>query len=90
MVPTLLNKPGKQKEHAFLYWEFHERGSKQAVRMGRWKGGRLGASEKLELYDLKTDLGETKNVAERHPDVVAKIESFLATARTESEFWNLK
>jgi arylsulfatase A-like enzyme len=90
IVPTLLNKPSKQKEHEFLYWEFHERGSKQAVRMGRWKGVRLAASEKLELYDLKTDLGETKNVAERHPDVVAKIESYLATARTKSEFWSLK
>jgi len=24
-------------QHAFLYWEFHERGSKQAVRLGDWK-----------------------------------------------------
>ena len=26
-----------QPTHAFLYWEFHERGFQQAVRMGRWK-----------------------------------------------------
>ena len=30
-APTLLGKPG-QKPHETLYWEFHERGSKQAVR----------------------------------------------------------
>jgi len=90
MVPTLLGKPSKQKKHKFLYWEFHERGSKQAVRMGRWKAVRFGAAGKLELYDLEADLGETTNVADEHRDVTAEIEAYLATARTESEFWNLK
>src|SRR5438132_2375488 len=32
-VATLLGK-GEQKQHDFLYWEFHERGFQQAVRMG--------------------------------------------------------
>ncbi len=90
MVPTLLNISDKQKEHEFLYWEFHERGSNQAVRMGRWKAVRFGATGKLELYDLETDLGETHDIAAQHPDVVAKIKDYLATARTESEFWPLK
>jgi len=90
LVPTLLNIAHKQKEHEFLYWEFHERGSNQAVRMGRWKAVRSGASGKLELYDLRTDLGETNDVANQHPDVVAKIENHLATARTESQYWPLK
>ena len=90
MVPTLLGKDSRQKQHEFLYWEFHGRGSKQAVRMGRWKLIRFGAAGKLELYDLETDLGETNNVADEHPDVVAKIEAYLANARTESEFWSLE
>ena len=90
MVPTLLGKTGRQKKHKFLYWEFHERGSKQAVRMGRWKAVRFGAAGKLELYDLETDLGETNDIADQHPDIVAEIEAYLATARTESEFWPLK
>lgn len=90
LVPTLLNIPNKQEEHEFLYWEFHERGSKQAVRMGRWKAVRFGAAGKLELYDLETDVGETNNVADQHTEVVAEIERYLATARTESEFWGLK
>ena len=90
MVPTLLGRPDRQKRHAYLYWEFHERGSKQAVRMGRWKAVRFGAAGRLELYDLKKDIGETNNVADRHPEVVAKVQELLAGARTESEFWSIK
>jgi len=90
ILPTLLGRPEKQKKHQFLYWEFHERGSNQAVRMGRWKVVRFGATGKLELYDLTRDLGETKNVADRHPEVVARIGQYLAGARTASPFWPLK
>ena len=89
IVPTLLGK-GEQARHDFLYWEFHEGAYKQAVRMGRWKGVRFGTEEPLELYDLGADVGETKNVAAQHPDVVAKIEAYLKTARTPSDTWKPK
>lgn len=89
MVPTLLGRPRRQRQHRFLYWEFHERGSKQAVRFGRWKAVRLPGGT-LELFDLETDLGETTNVAADHPDVIARIQEYLARARTESEFWPLR
>src|SRR5262249_53733407 len=56
MAPALLG--GKQKDHDFLYWEFHERGSKQAVRTGDWKAVRPKLGGPLELYDLKADIGE--------------------------------
>ena len=89
LVPTLLGK-GKQAQHEFLYWEFHERGPQQAVRMGDWKALRLKANGPLQLYDLKTDVGEKHNVAAEHPDVVAKIEAYLKTARTESATWTMQ
>jgi arylsulfatase A-like enzyme len=89
LAATLLGRTEKQKKHEFLYWEFHERGSKQAVRVGRWKAVRFGGSGQLELYDLETDLGETADVAEEHPEVVAVIEEYLATARTESPYWSI-
>jgi arylsulfatase A-like enzyme len=89
IVPTLLGK-GDQKQHEFLYWEFHERGSQQAVRMGDWKAIRARLDEPLVLYNLRTDIGETKNVATKHPEVVARIEAYLKSARTESAQWPLR
>ncbi|HWN94609.1 MAG TPA: sulfatase-like hydrolase/transferase, partial [Methylomirabilota bacterium] len=87
VLPTLLGK--HQKPHEFLYWEFHEKGSRQAVRMGDWKAVRLATNKSIELYDLKADAGETNNVAVSHPDIVAKIEAYLRTARTDSPKWPL-
>jgi arylsulfatase A-like enzyme len=89
MLPTLLGRE-QTNRHEFLYWEFHEKGSKQAVRMGDWKAIRLAPARPLELYNLKTDVSEGVDVAQSHPDVVAKIENYLKTARTESERWPMK
>ncbi len=80
----------RQPSHPFLYWEFHERGFQQAVRMGRWKAVRLKMGSALELYDLEADPGEQKEIAAAHPDVIRRIETYLKTARTESERWPAK
>lgn len=82
IVPALLGR--EQKPHEFLYWEFHEKGFHQGVRYQDWKGIRYGPRMPLELYDLRTDLGETKNVASAHPEVVRRIEDYLANARTDT------
>ncbi len=88
MVPTLLGSSG-QKTHEFLYWEFHERGGKQAVRIGDYKAIRLNIHKNpnspLELYNIKDDLHEDNNIADKHPDLITKIESIMKTARTDSE-----
>ena len=81
-VPALLGK--SQKEHEYLYWEFHERGFTQAIRMGDWKGVRPDVGQAIELYNLKTDLAEKENVAARHPDIVAKIDALTKSSRTDS------
>jgi arylsulfatase A-like enzyme len=79
-----------QPTHPFFYWEFHERGFQQAVRMGDWKAVRLSKDAPLELYDLSNDEAEANDVAAAHPEVVAKIDAFLETARTESERWPVR
>jgi arylsulfatase A-like enzyme len=89
MLPTLVG--GVQtNQHEFLYWEFHEGGSRQAIRMGDWKAVRPAVGKPLELYNLKKDLEEKKDVAGENTNVVARIEEILKTARTESEPWPLK
>ena len=95
IVPTLLGpisqQYSEQPKHEFMYWEFHEgRSSKQAVRMGSFKAIRPSPAAAIQLYDLRTDLAEARNVAGEHPEVVAKIADYLKTARTESEHWPLR
>jgi arylsulfatase A-like enzyme len=87
-APALLGA-GEQQQHEFLYWEFHEGGFKQAaLYQGRWKAIRSGtASSTPILYDLKNDLSEQNNVADKNPEIVKKLVAYLDTARRESPDW---
>jgi arylsulfatase A-like enzyme len=84
-LPTLLGKD-EQAEHDYLYWEFHEKKGRQAVRKGNWKGVRYNVSispdSPIELYDLSADLGETKNLAEQYPEIAAELSNLMAKARS--------
>ncbi len=84
VLPTILGKKQDLGDR-FLYWEFFEGGFQQAVRWGKWKAVKLKPEATLELYDLSNDIGETNNVATKHPKVIATIERYLETARTESK-----
>ena len=86
-VPTLLG--GEQKQHEFLYWEFHEGGFKQAaLYKGRWKGIRQGSADApVRLYDQENDVAEQTDVAAAHPEIAEKIGAYLKTARSESPDW---
>ncbi len=86
-LPTLLGKEGQQ-EHEYLYWEFHEKGGRLAVRKGNWKAVRYNVSkgdEPTQLYNLANDIGEENNLAGKHPEIVKEMEEIMENARTESE-----
>jgi arylsulfatase A-like enzyme len=90
-LPTLLGEEGAQKEHDFLYWEFHERKTtNQAIRSGRWKAVRHSPKGPIELYDLEADLGETDDMASRNPEIVERMRVLFDSARTPHEIWKLK
>ena len=75
---------------AFLYYKMD---TLECVRSGRWKlrvalrGRQSKAQQKKsfppELYDLETDIGETRNVAAEHPEEVARLQQIAAAARSD-------
>ena len=87
-LPALTGK-GKQKEHDYLFWEFHEQGGKMAVRMDNWKAVKLNINKsprgEIELYDLSADISETRNISSSNPEIVRKIEEIMKEAHNPSE-----
>jgi len=72
-----------------FYWELHEGPALQAVRFGDWKAVKNGANASVELYNLKTDPGERKNIAAAEPKRVAKAIEIMRKSRTEDPHWPL-
>jgi len=87
MAATLLGR-GTQKQHKYLYWEFHGHKGRVAVRKGDWKAVRYRVAKDpdspLELYHLGKDPGEHYNVAAEHPEVVKELNALIQGARTRS------
>lgn len=90
-LPTLLNQ--KQKKHEFLNWEFQLSGSfqelpdggfRQSVRIGDFKAVRYGINSKTEVYNLKEDESETKDIANLHPKIVEKAEQIFLSERSDT------
>ena len=88
-LPTLFSKEG-QKQHEYLYWEFHEQNGREALRCGDWKLIRqpIVGEAILELYDLSSDLHEDNNLAQQNPEKVKELEALIDDARTESPLFN--
>jgi arylsulfatase A-like enzyme len=87
-LPTLIGKEN-QKQHDYLYWEFHEKGGRKALRKGDWKLVQYDVftPEKTttELYNLSTDIGEERNVATENSELVKELLELINSARVESE-----
>ncbi|MAT78220.1 Cerebroside-sulfatase [Candidatus Poribacteria bacterium] len=69
----------------FFYYRLH---NLMAIRSGKWKlhaytVGQSGLEPCNELYDLETDIGETANLYDHYPQVVAELESKLDACRQD-------
>ena len=85
-VPALLGR--EQPRHERLYWEFYEGTPAQAVRMGDWKAIRRPAfTGAFELYDLRNDPAERRDLAAAHPELVARMGRIMEEEHVPSPFW---
>ncbi len=84
LVPAL--KGEAMEPAASFYWELHNDGFAQAMRLGDWKAIRV-VGKPLELYNLKQDPKEKKDLAAQHPEEVKKITALMRQARTDSDQW---
>lgn len=60
------------------------------MRQGDWKLVRQKPKYELELYNLRDDVGETRNLAKEQPALAAKLEKLLTAARVESPDFPVK
>jgi len=82
--PLLLG--GTPSPHPPLYWEYE---GMQAVRDGEWKAVRNARRDTFALYDLASDPGEQRDVAQANPAVAARLRALLGELRTESALFPL-
>jgi arylsulfatase A-like enzyme len=77
VLPALIGESKKGRETLI------EQARVNAVRKGPWKLiPKSNAQQPApELYDLASDLGETKNVAAAHPELVTELQAILDKAR---------
>ena len=88
LLPTITGQPERQRQHDYLYWEFYERGGKQALRQGRWKAIRMPLfTGRTQLYDLSSDLGEADDISAEHPRVVEALQLLMGVAHTPHPDW---
>jgi arylsulfatase A-like enzyme len=66
LVPYLAGKKS-DPPHRSMFWR-QAGGSNWAVREGDWKLVMLGGDSAPELYNLKSDIGESKNLAQEQPE----------------------
>lgn len=91
-APSLLGRPGEQRAHGFLYWEFASYGGQQAARLGPWKGVRQRMRQgnlAIELYNLDDDPAEARDVAADHPEIVARVAEVMEREHVRSELFPL-
>ncbi|MFS4491371.1 arylsulfatase [Maribacter sp. 2308TA10-17] len=93
MLPTLLSE-ANQEVHEFMFWEFPSYGGQVAIRMGDWKVVRQNLKNDqpttLELYNLKDDPTETKNLANTNPEIIQKAAEIFKAEREIPEMKNFK
>ena len=90
LLPTL-NGSDEQVKHPYLYWEFYERGSRQAVREGPWKAIRQPMfTGEIELFNLSNDVSESTDISSEHPEIVEEMRLIMEEAHVQDTLWVIR
>ncbi len=90
-LPTLTGNQAVQRRHEYLYWEFYEQGSRQAVRFEQWVAIREPMfTGSIKLYDLSNDLAEKHDVALQHVELVSRAKTYLDNAHVDHPNWKIR
>ena len=85
LVPTLTGT-GDQQKHPHLYWEFHEKDGRRAIRQGDWKLVQYTLKKPdettTELFNIANDISEKNNLSKEHPEKLTELLALIETART--------
>jgi len=87
ILPTYLGQSKKQKQHPYLYWEEQrnrdpKKALLRAIREGDWKAVQVGLQGDMEIYNLKDDISETTNLADKYPEKVARYKKLFKESST--------
>lgn len=92
ILPLLTGKSG-QRNHDFLYWEFHELGGRQAIIKDGWKLIKLDVKDasktKIHLFDLKNDVNENNDLAVVFPAKVAELKVLMENSHRPNPIFRL-
>jgi arylsulfatase A-like enzyme len=72
LLPHMLGEKA-DTPHETLYWRWIDAPNQKAVRQGDWKAIQPEDDAAWELYNLADDIGETKNLAAEHPEIVKEL-----------------
>jgi len=101
IAPLLRGEPNAKSPHEAIYYYAFTR--LQAVRSGKWKlvaarparppgtswsSRMIEAVKQPQLYNLETDVGETTNVADKHPETVERLTQLMENARDDIGDYN--
>jgi arylsulfatase A-like enzyme len=85
LVPLLRDK---RIDRGAIYWHYPHYGNQggapgSAIRQGNWKLIEWFEDGRLELYNLKRDIGEKINLTDKYPEIVKRLHNKLIAWRKE-------
>jgi arylsulfatase A-like enzyme len=86
LLPLLRDEPAGGFAQRQLFWDYPHYGNQggspaSAVREGRWKLIEWREDDSVELFDLEADPSEERNLAEREPERVKRMQAMIKAWR---------